>query len=244
MISVRRAAARQLEPVAVPQHWHTFGSAKGTSAHDGPGFHVLEHLDEVQLPPDEELPHRSFARAEWLTYVLEGSLSYEDERGQRGVLRAGGFQRVSSAANRRHREWNLSRTENAHFFQCGLRASTETTPGHQERHFSVAARRNVLCLVASPAPARGILRFDQDARLYSACIDAGHHLVHELTAGRVAWLHVIRGSVKVMEEELIAGDGAAVSAERAVSVTATEEAEVLLFDVGEHPTQAGNGVAV
>lgn len=234
VISVRRAGDRRLEPMATPQQWHTF-HAGGPAPDPGAGFHVLEHLDEARLPPDEELPHGQFIRAEWLTYVFEGSLSYEDERGHRGVLRAGEFQRASSAFDRRQRESNVSRTEWAHFFQFGFHPSATPSPGHQACRFSVADRRDVLCLVASPQGGDGVLRLDQDVKLYSSCLDPGHHLVHELAPGRVAWVHVVRGGARVMEEDLTAGDGAAVTGERFVSLTADGEAEVLVFDVSEHP---------
>lgn len=242
MISVRRAAERHLEPVLSPQQWHTFHQVETESNHV-PGFHVLEHLDEARLPPNEELPHPGFARAEWLTYVFEGSLSFEDDRGHRGLLRAGEFQRISSGLNRRYRESNLSPTEWVHFFQFGLHATATPSPGHQERRFSVADRRDVLCLVASPDAANGVLRLDQDVRLYSSCLDPGRHLVHELVPGRVAWVHVVRGGAKVMEQRLVAGDGAAVSGERAVSMTADGESEVLLFDLAEQLDPARDGVA-
>ncbi len=241
MISVRRAGDRRLEPVLTPQQWHTF-HADALAPDHGAGFHVLEHLDEARLPPDEELPHGQFVRAEWLTYVFEGSLSFEDERGHRGLLRAGEFQRASSGFDRRYRETNVSRTEWAHFFQFGLHPTATPSPGHQECRFSVADRRDVLCLVASPDGGDGVLRLDQDVKLYSSCLDAGRHLVHELAPGRVAWVHVVRGGAKVMEEDLATGDGAAVTGERAVSLTADGESEVLVFDVSEHRHSGGNGV--
>lgn len=241
VISVRRAVDRRHEPVLTPQQWHTF-QADGPSPDHVAGFHVLEHLDEARLPPDEELPRGQFIRAEWLTYVFEGSLSYEDERGQRGVLRAGAFQRASSSFDRRNRETNVSRTEWAHFFQFGLHPTATPSPGHQECHFSVADRRDVLCLVASQQGGDGVLRLDQDVNLYSSCLDGGRHLVHELAPGRVAWVHVVRGGAKVMEEDLQEGDGAAITGERAVSLTADGESEVLVFDLSEHRHSGGNGV--
>ena len=241
MISVRRAGDRRLEPRLTPQQWHTF-HADAVAPDHGARFHVLEHLDEARLPPDEELPHGDFVRAEWLTYVFEGSLSFEDERGRRGVLRAGEFQRASSAFDRRHRAANVSHTEWAHFFQFGLHPTATPSPGHQECRFSVSDRRDVLCLVASPDAADGVLRVDQDVKVYSSCLDAGRHLVHELAPGRVAWVHIVRGGAKVMEEDLAAGDGAAITGERVVSLTAEGESEVLLFDVCEYPHPGRNGV--
>jgi hypothetical protein len=69
--------------------------------------------------------------------------------------------------------------------------------------------------------------------VYSALLDPGQHLVHELLPGRGAWLHVLHGEVLIDGQILSAGDGAAVSVERAVSVTARVDAEILLLDLGE-----------
>jgi redox-sensitive bicupin YhaK (pirin superfamily) len=44
-------------------------------------------------------------------------------------------------------------------------------------------------------------------------------------------VQVARGSVRVNEKELKAGDGAAISNETEVRVVATEASEVLLFDL-------------
>jgi hypothetical protein len=134
----------------------------------------------------------------------------------------------------RHSETNASRTDSAHVFQIWLRPSEAgLPPSHEQKRFSAAERRGVLCVVASPDGRRGSLRIHQDALMCSALLDPGQHVVHELSYGRSAWLHVVRGEVTLGDTVLAAGDGAGVSAERAVSLTAREESEILLFDLGE-----------
>ena len=58
-------------------------------------------------------------------------------------------------------------------------------------------------------------------------------MVHELGQGRSAWLHLVEGEVTLGDVVLSTGDGAGVTAERAVSLTAREETEILLVDLGE-----------
>ena len=69
--------------------------------------------------------------------------------------------------------------------------------------------------------------------MYSAMLDPGQHVVHELSPGRSAWLHLVQGEVTLGDDVLTTGDGAGVTAERAVSLTAREETEILLLDLGE-----------
>ena len=60
---------------------------------------------------------------------------------------------------------------------------------------------------------------------------AGAGLAYELRPGRHAWLQVARGSVELNGQPLAAGDGAAVSDERALALRAAGPAEVMLFDL-------------
>jgi len=67
--------------------------------------------------------------------------------------------------------------------------------------------------------------------MYSALLDPGQHIVHELAAERAAWLHLVQGEVTLGDLVLTSGDGAGVTTERAVSLTAREDSEILMFDV-------------
>jgi hypothetical protein len=58
-------------------------------------------------------------------------------------------------------------------------------------------------------------------------------VVHELSQGRSAWLHLLQGEVTLGDIVLSTGDGAGITGERAVSLTASEESEILLVDLGE-----------
>jgi redox-sensitive bicupin YhaK (pirin superfamily) len=79
------------------------------------------------------------------------------------------------------------------------------------------------------------LRILQDSVVYSSIIDPGRHLIHELLPGRSAWVHVIDGEATLHDIVLTQGDGAGVTIEPSVSVTAQEDTEILLVDLpGRH----------
>jgi redox-sensitive bicupin YhaK (pirin superfamily) len=69
--------------------------------------------------------------------------------------------------------------------------------------------------------------------LYSSLLDRGQHIIHELSEGRSAWLHIVQGAVTLGSVLLNAGDGAGILDERAVSMTAREGTEILLLDLGQ-----------
>ena len=165
--------------------------------------------------------------------MREGALAYDDSSGRSGVIQAGEFQRTTAGRGSHHSETNASRTDWAQVFQICLRpAQAGLVPGLEQKRFSAAERRGGLCLVASSDARRGSLRIHQDALLYSAMLGPGKHVVHELREGRSAWLHLVEGEVTLGDVVLSSGDGAGLTAERAVSLTAREETEILLVDLG------------
>jgi hypothetical protein len=233
MITVRRAKQRYHGRSAKQENWLTF-DPQDREDPLADGFGALEILNEIRLAPGAGVPRNARYEAEIVTYVHEGVLSFEDSMGHSGVVQAGEFQRVTSGRGLRHSKMNASRTDWAHFYQLWLHpAEAELEPEHVEKRFSAAERRGGLCVVASHDARRGSLRIHQDALVYSALLDPGQHVVHELSKGRSAWLHIVQGEVTLGDLVLAAGDGVGVTAERAVSFTAGAESEILLVNLGE-----------
>lgn len=236
MITLRRANERHHSRRRTRDQWFTFYPQDRTESL-ADGFGVLEALDEDRLSPGASVPLKPAHDAEIITYVIEGALEQRDTRSCCSiVLRAGEFQRMIAGGGSRHSERNASRTEWAHVFRISLHlteAGLESS--HQQRRYSTAERRGELCVFASPDGRKGSLHLRQDALIYTAILDPGQHLIHELTPGRRAWLHVVSGDLTLGDGVLSAGDGVGFTAERAVSLTARADGEVLLFDLGERP---------
>ena len=60
---------------------------------------------------------------------------------------------------------------------------------------------------------------------------AGEQLDYTLAAGRLAYVHLVRGSLKLNGQSMTAGDGAKIATESDLHFMATDEAEILLFDL-------------
>jgi redox-sensitive bicupin YhaK (pirin superfamily) len=213
------------------QEWSTFDALNPADPLAN-GFGMLESLNESRLRPGASVSRHSQHEAEILTYVREGALSYSDSLGGACVVRAGEFQRMTLGRGIRRNGTNASRVDPAHVFQIWLRpAQHGLEPSQEQKRFSAAERRGLLCVVASPDGRAGSLRIAQDALLHSALLEPGQHVVHELGPGRSAWLHLVEGEVALPDGILAAGDGAGISEDRAVSFTAREVSEVLLLDL-------------
>jgi redox-sensitive bicupin YhaK (pirin superfamily) len=231
MIHIRRSSERHHDRRRQREVWRTFDPIART---DGPSdrFGPLEAVDESRLPPRANVPRRVTGDAEVITYVRAGAIAYDDSTGHAGVIHAGEFQRMLTVHGARHSEANASRIEWAHVFQIRLSDSApELQPGREQKRFSAAERRGLLCLIASSDARSGSLRLGQNTRIYSALLEPGQHVVHELAPDHAAWLHVVQGAITFDNLVLLTGDSAGITAERAVSLTTRETSEIMLFDV-------------
>ncbi len=195
-------------------------------------FRALRVMNEDRVAPGQGFGMHGHRDMEIVTYVLEGELAHKDSLGNGETLHAGELQRMTAGTGIRHAEFNPSETAPVHLYQIWLLPEREgLTPSYEQKAFDPASRQNDWQLVASRDAANGSLKINQDARLYLAQVQPGKTLSYELAAGRHAWLQVLRGKVRLSNDELSAGDGVAVSEERGFQVQAADNAEILLFDL-------------
>jgi len=238
MITTCRADERYRGPHRELDGWSTF-AGKMSNGPQGAGFGALVRFDEYRLPPGVRVPPTERCDAEIVTYVREGTLAFEDSHGRSGIIQTGEFERMITEDSVRHSEANPSESEWGHVFQMWLHHSgTGYAPVREQERFSVAQRRGVLCVIASPDARKGSLRLQIDVVIYSSILYSGQHVVHELGQGRSAWLHVVLGEATLGDLILSTGDGAGIAVERAVSLTAQRATEILLIDLPVPPERS------
>jgi hypothetical protein len=233
VITVRRSGERGHFDHGWLDTRHTFSFADYRDpAHMG--FRALRVVNEDRVRPGEGFGTHGHQDMEILSYVLSGALAHRDSTGGGGTLRPGEVQRMSAGSGVRHSEFNGSRDEEVHFLQIWIlpdRAGHE--PSYEQRAYPEAERRGRLRLVASPDGADGSTTVHQDARVFATLLGRGERVEHALAPGRHAWVQVARGAAEVNGVALSAGDGAAASGERALTLAGAGDgvAEVLLFDL-------------
>lgn len=243
MITLRRADHRRHERRRKQQSWQTF-DPRDRSDPLADGFGTLEAFNEYWVPPGASVPRRLAGEVEILTYVHQGALAQEDSTGRSSVIQAGEFQRMTVRRGVRHGETNASPVDSAHVFRICLRpAEAGLAQSYEQRRFSAAERRGALRVVASPDGQQQSLRLHLNASFYAALLDPGQHVVHPLGDGRMAWLHVVAGEVLLADMILSVGDGAGIADERAVSLTARTDAELLLVDLDARPPRFAPPIA-
>jgi redox-sensitive bicupin YhaK (pirin superfamily) len=231
MIAIRRGQDRGHFDHGWLDTYHTFSFADYFDPAQM-GFRSLRVMNEDLVAPGMGFGMHGHRDMEIVTYVLSGALEHKDNLGHGEALRPGELQRMTAGTGIRHSEFNPSKGEPVHLYQIWLLPrESGLTPGYEQKAFPASERHNRLRLVASPAGDDGSLTIQQDARLYLATLDDGSSVEHGLSAGRHAWLQVLRGAVELNGTALATSDGAAISGETRLNVTATAPAEVLLFDL-------------
>ena len=196
------------------------------------GFSDLRVINEDIVAPGGGFPTHGHKDMEILTCILSGALEHRDSMGNTSVIRPHEWQRMSAGTGVRHSEANASETDPVHLLQIWILPESEgLKPGYEQKLFAPEEKQGRLRLVASRDAREGSLTIHQDVSLYDGILSAGESIEHKFETGRNGWLQVVRGSLDVNSQKLNAGDGAAISAEDSLRITAADESEVLLFDL-------------
>ena len=231
MIAVRRSKDRGHFNFGWLNTYHTFSFGDYYDPRFM-GFRDLRVINEDWVHPGRGFPTHPHRDMEIITYVLEGALEHRDSMGNGSVIRPGEVQRMSAGTGITHSEKNGSADESVHLLHIWIlpdRAGIK--PGYEQKMFEDAEKRGQMRLIASHDGRDGSVTIHQDASLYATLIEPGQEIVHELPAGRYAWLQVARGAVKLNDQQLNQGDGAAISEEQALRIVGDEMSEILLFDL-------------
>ncbi len=231
MITIRKAADRGHANHGWLDSYHTFSfGGYRDPAHQR--FRALRVMNEDRVQPGQGFGEHPHSDMEIVTYVLQGQLEHRDSMGNGEVLHAGELQRMTAGTGVTHSEFNPSAEEPVHFYQVWLFPERKgLEPSYEQKRFAADGRENDLRLVASPGGEDGSLRIHQDARVYLATLGGDGEVSYPIGADRHAWVQVVRGGVDLNGVALEAGDGAAVSEESSLTVTAGGDAELMLFDL-------------
>lgn len=231
MITIRRSDERGRTRLDWLDSRHTFSFG---DYHDSRHVHFrdLRVINEDRVEAARGFgthPHRDM---EIITTVLDGKLAHRDSLGSGSTLSPGEVQVMSAGTGITHSEFNASPGETTHFMQIWILPERQgLAPRYDQKAFPEKDRRGRFQAVASPDGREGSLKIHQNVTLLLGSFEEGEGATYPLAPDRHAWLQVARGAVTVNGVALKEGDGAAISRESAVGVKATEDSEVLLFDL-------------
>jgi quercetin 2,3-dioxygenase len=241
-IEIRRADDRAKTQITWLDSKHSFSFG---SNYDPDNTHhglLLVNNDDIVSPGTgfDTHPHRDM---EIVTWVMRGSLVHQDSTGHSGVIYPGLAQRMSAGRGILHSEKNDSWTltgaathdEPVHFVQMWVVPDeARSTPGYQQLEIDDELLRGGLVTIASGMPQHSddtaITIGNRSAALHGARMQPGDTV--ELPQARYLHLFVPRGQV-TLEGAGPLGEGDAVrfTASGGQRVTATEPAEILVWEM-------------
>jgi len=174
-------------------------------------------------------PHNDM---EIITYVRKGAITHRDSMGNEGRTEAGDVQVMSAGTGVRHSEYNLEETDTTLFQIWIIPENRGGEPGWGARKFPKGERSGAFVPLASGVEGDGdALRIRADARVLGATLMAGDSVTYRpRSADRHLYLVPATGKVRIGDIEAKARDGIAVTALDQMTVTAVEDAELVLVD--------------
>ena len=176
-------------------------------------------------------PPHPHADMEIITYVREGAITHQDNMGNKGRTEAGDVQVMSAGTGIRHSEYNMEPGTTRIFQIWILPNQAGKGPAWGAKPFPKGDRSGRFVALASGfANDEEALPIRADARVLGATLKAGETVEYTLNEGRHGYLVPSTGSVDINGVVIHTRDGAAITDEPVIRVTALEDAELVLVD--------------
>jgi len=240
-VDVRRAGERFKTRLGWLDSKHSFSFSRHYDPDNTHHGLLLVNNDDIVNPGTgfETHPHQDM---EIVTWVLQGSLVHQDSEGHTGVIYPGLAQRMSAGTGILHSEkndsWRLAgeqHTDPVHFVQMWVVPDeARITPGYEQLEIDHELLSGGLVTVASGMPehdgAAAIRIKNRYAALHAARLQPGQSV--QLPEAPFLHLFVPRGQVTLEGAgPLAAGDAVRFTATGGQQVTATEPAEILVWEM-------------
>jgi len=186
-------------------------------------FSHLQTINDDRVQPGGHVPIHEHRNMEIFGYVVEGVCRHTDSHGKVLDIPAGAVQRMSTGSGIKHTEGNASDSPNR-YLQLWIRPNVlDTDPIHEWYQFTREDKLNQFCDITAKLPIK------QDARLLAGIFT--QDFTFNLDYNRNYYLYVISGTSTTNDIPLIEGDGLSFTNEHTINITATNETEIILFDL-------------
>jgi len=173
-------------------------------------------------------PHNDM---EIVTYVRTGAISHQDSLGNKGRTEGGDVQVMSAGTGITHSEYNHEDVETTLFQIWIIPDRKGEAPGWGTRPFPKGDRSGRFVILASGMDGDGdALPIRARARVLGATLRAGESVTYATDVARHLYLVPAEGSVTVNGTVVNTRDGAAITGLAEITVTASEDAELVLVD--------------
>lgn len=195
------------------------------------GWGALRVWNDDEIAPKSGFPAHPHRDMEIITYVRGGAITHKDSLGNEGRTAAGDVQVMSAGTGVRHSEYNFEE-ETTRLFQLWILPREDGAPPNWgTKPFPVGGRSGTFVVLASGFDDDAeALKIRADARVLGAALRAGETAAYGLEPSRHVYLVAAKGTVEVNGLRLGERDGAAITEETELRVTALDDAELVLVD--------------
>ena len=192
---------------------------------------ALRVWNDDEIAPNTGFPAHPHANMEIITYVREGAITHQDSLGNKGRTEAGDVQVMSAGSGIRHSEYNLE-PATTKIFQIWIQPTTRGgEPTWGSKPFPKPDRSGKLVTIASGIKGdNDALPIRADARVLATTLKAGESAEYSTGKTRNLYLVPAAGSVEINGVRVNARDGAAITDEAKLTITALEDSELVLVD--------------
>jgi redox-sensitive bicupin YhaK (pirin superfamily) len=165
--------------------------------------------------------------------ILEGALEHKDSMGTGSVIYKDEVQVMSAGTGITHSEFNPSDKDAVKLFQIWIFPKEKNIkPRYDQKSFPISDRKNKLIPAVSGLNKKGSLYIHQDAEIYLGNFEKGKKVNYQISnAANGAYIFVIDGSLKVVDEELCNRDAIGISEVKDFEIEMIEDSNFLIIDV-------------
>jgi len=191
----------------------------------------LRVWNDDAIAPKSGFPPHPHSDMEIITYVREGAITHQDSLGNKGRTEAGDVQVMSAGSGITHAEYNLE-DETTRLFQIWIVPTQRGgNPSWGARPFPKGDRSGKFVTLASGFAEDGeALPIRTEARVLGATLKKGETTDYALGSDRHAYLVPATGRIEINGVAANARDGIAISDTETLTVTALEDAELVMVD--------------
>ncbi|WP_191600343.1 pirin family protein [Marinomonas algicola] len=201
-------------------------------------FGTLRVVNDDWVEPGQGFPPHPHNNMEIITFVRSGSVTHEDNKGNKGVTENGEVQVMSAGTGIVHSEYNLSK-DPLTIYQIWIEPNQRNVkPRWEAKRFRNNNKNDGLSLLVSgyPEDQDDALFIYQEARVFGGKVSKGSTFEHKIH--HQAYILASSGRFEVITDDatviLNTGDGAEVTKEASVRFTVLDDSEIVLIDAPSH----------
>ena len=195
------------------------------------GFGRLRVWNDDEVAPGSGFDPHPHKEMEIVTYIRQGAITHRDNLGNEGRTEAGDVQVMHAGTGIVHAEYNQEDTP-TRLFQIWIEPDRHgAAPGWGTRRFPRTGGLAVLASGRAQDADSDALRLNADAAVMAGTLRTGESAHLTVAPGRGIYLVPASGAVTVNGTPVDTRDGAAITGETELAITATADSELVLVDV-------------